>query len=78
MRTTGRRCRKIMSNKKKTGRPRFGIEKRYMVGIAMDPDLHNRLKAEAKSNDTSISLTACEAIEYFLAARDKTRAMFGM
>jgi len=65
-------------NKKKMGRPRFGTEKRYMVGISMDPDLHKRLKVEAKSNDTSISLTACEAIEFFLAARDKTRAMFGM
>ena len=49
-----------------------------MVGIAMDPDLHKRLKIEAEGNDTSISLTACEAIEYFLAAREKTRAMFGM
>lgn len=65
-------------SKKKMGRPRFGAEKRYMVGIAMDPDLHKRLKNEAEGNGLSISLTACEAIEYFLAARNKTRAMFGM
>ncbi len=60
------------------GRPRFGTEKRYMVGIAMDPSLHKRLKVEAEGSGVSISLTACEAIDEFLTAREKTRAMFGM
>ena len=64
--------------KKQMGRKRFGTEKRYMVGIAMDPALHKRLKKEAEGMGVSISLTACEAIDKFLAAREKTRAMFGM
>ena len=64
--------------KVKMGRKRFGPEKRYMVGIAMDPSLHKRLRAEAEGSGVSISLTACEAIDKFLIAREKTRAMFGM
>ncbi|MCK5609244.1 hypothetical protein KAR91_45640 [Candidatus Pacearchaeota archaeon] len=67
-----------MKEKKQMGRKRFGPEKRYMVGIAMDPTLHKRLKKEAEGTGVSISLTACEAIDKFLTAREKTRAMFGM
>ncbi len=68
----------MKEEKKQMGRPRFGTEKRHMVGIAMEPSLHERLRKEAEGTGVSISLTACEAIDEFLTKREETRAMFGM
>jgi len=66
-----------MSEKKKPGPKLIGNEKRKMYGIAMEPSLHRLLVEEAELSGDSISLTCCNAIEHFLEARKKTRAIFG-
>jgi len=69
----------MKKNKRKPGRPRFDDkEKRYMVGICMDRATHEALKDEAEATGVTISMTACEAVNFFLEARRANRAGFGI
>ena len=64
--------------KRKPGRPRFDKEKRYMVGICMDRMTHEALREESEATGVTISMTACEAIKFFLESRRIDRSGFGI
>ena len=60
------------------GRPRFGRTLRQQMNIAIDDDLRRLVQDESRRNGVSVSVTVCEAIEHFLMARERTRALLGI